>query len=177
MEDQLILIDEKDQIIGTAGKMDAHRKGLLHRAFSVIIFNSKGELLLQKRAKSKYHCGGLWTNTCCSHPGLGEMALQVARRRLFEEMGIDCEVKEIFSFRYKTTFSNGLTENEYDHVLIGKNDNLPNPNPEEAEGWKWIDLKSLKTDMMKNPEAYTYWFKLLMRKLPKYLKSRPIKKC
>lgn len=162
MEDQIILVDEKDQVVGTAGKMAVHKEDLLHRAFSVIVFNSKGELLLQQRAKSKYHCGGLWTNTCCSHPRLGETILKTARRRLFEEMGIDCELEEIFSFQYRVTFPNGLTENEYDHVLVGKNDALPRPNLEEVEGWKWMTMELLKADMRKNPEIYTHWFKLLI---------------
>lgn len=149
MEDQIILVDEKDQVVGTAEKMAVHKEGLLHRAFSVIVFNLKGELLLQRRAKSKYYCGGLWTNTCCSHPRPGETILKAARRRLFEEMGIDGELEEIFSFQYRITFPNGLTENEYDHVLVGRNDALPRPNLGEVEGWKWMTVELLKADIKK----------------------------
>ncbi len=167
MEDQIILVDEKDQIVGTAEKMAVHEKGLLHRAFSIVVFNSKGEFLLQKRAKNKYHCPGLWTNTCCSHPRYGETILEAGERRLFEEMDIRCKLGEIFSFRYNITLPNGLIENEYDHVLTGKSDALPKPDPKEADEWKWISKKVLKSDMKKNPEIYTYWFKILIKKLPK----------
>lgn len=166
MEDQVILVDEDDQEIGKAEKMAVHEKGLLHRAFSVLIFNSKGELLLQRRSKKKYHCGGLWTNTCCSHPRGGETTVGAAERRLFEEMGISCSLKEAFSFCYRVTFPNGLTENEYDHVLMGKSESLPKPDPKEVEEWKWVSMKRLKSDIEKNPEIYTYWFKVLLEKLP-----------
>ena len=169
MEDQVILVDNDDQEIGKAEKMAAHEKGLLHRAFSVLVFNSKGELLLQQRAKEKYHCGGLWTNTCCSHPRKGETVSQAAHRRLLEEMGVDCELEEIFSFSYRVDFPNGLTENELDHVLIGKSDSRPKPDPKEVEQWKWINLKTLRTETRKNPEIYTYWFKVLLEKLPEKL--------
>lgn len=168
MEDQkIILVDKKDQIVGTAEKMAVHKKGLLHRAFSVIIFNSKEELLLQQRAKEKYHCGGLWTNTCCSHPRPGETVLQAARRRLSEEMGIDCELEEIFSFSYRVDFPNSLTENEFDYILVGKSDDQPKTDSKEVEQWRWISIGDLKTEMRKNPEIYTYWFKILIKKLPK----------
>ena len=167
MEDQVILVDNDDQEVGKVEKMAVHEKGLLHRAFSVLVFNSKGELLLQQRAKSKYHCGGLWTNTCCSHPRPGETILKAAGRRLFEEMGIRCELEEIFSFSYRIEFPNGLTENEFDHVLIGKSDDQPKPDPKEVEQWRWVSLKALRTEIRKNPEIYTYWFKILIEKLPK----------
>lgn len=166
MEDQLVLVNENDQIIGTAGKMRVHKEGLLHRAFSIIIFNSKGELLLQQRAKSKYHSGGLWTNTCCSHPRPGETVLQAGQRRLFEEMGISCKLRELFSFRYQVTFADGLIENEYDHVLVGRSDSLsPKPNPKEVDDWKWVKMETLKIDIRENPEIYTYWFKVLMKEI------------
>jgi len=172
MEDQIILVDKNDQVVGTAEKMAAHKEGLLHQAFSVLIFNSKGEMLLQKRAKSKYHCGGLWTNTCCSHPRPKETVHQAAKRRLSEEMGIDCDLKEVFSFQYKVTFSNGLTENEYDHVLVGKSEAEPRPDPKEVDECKWADVKTLKSDIKRNPEIYTYWFRILVEKLPKDLIKR-----
>jgi len=139
MGDQIVLVDKDDREVGKAEKMAVHKKGLLHRAFSVLVFNSKGELLLQQRAKEKYHCGGLWTNTCCSHPRKGETVSQAAHRRLLEEMGVDCELEEIFSFSYRVDFPNGLTENELDHVLIGKSDSRPKPDPKEVEQWKWIN--------------------------------------
>jgi len=170
MEDQLILVDENDQEVGTGGKMAVHKNGLLHRAFSVLVFNSKGELLLQQRAKSKYHSGGLWTNTCCSHPKMGETTLQAAKRRLSEEMGLTCDLKEVFSFCYKAAFPNGLIENEYDHVLIGESDSVPVTDKEEVDDWKWIKLENLRIDLEKNPEIYTEWFKILMDKLRKYPK-------
>lgn len=169
MGDQIVLVDKDDRGVGKAEKMAVHKKGLLHRAFSVLVFNSKGELLLQQRAKEKYHCGGLWTNTCCSHPRKGETVSQAAHRRLLEEMGVDCELEEIFSFSYRVDFPNGLTENELDHVLIGKSDSRPKPDPKEVEQWKWINLKTLRTEIRKNPEIYTYWFKVLLEKLPEKL--------
>lgn len=172
MEQQLILVDEKDQIVGTAGKAAVHQKGLLHQAFSVLIFNTKDELLLQQRAKNKYHCGGLWTNTCCSHPRPGETTLGAGQRRLFEEMGLHCQLKEVFSFRYRVAFSNGLIENEYDHVLVGKSNDQPKTDSKEVEKWKWVEMKTLKKDIKANPEIYTYWFKLLIKKLPKEPEKR-----
>ena len=161
MRSDVILVDEQDRPIGTEEKLAAHRKGLLHRAFSVFVFNSKGELLIQKRAKSKYHSGGLWTNTCCSHPSPGEETLAAAHRRLKEEMGFDCPIREAGSLLYKVNFDNGLTENEFDHIFIGEFDgHIENVNTEEAEDWKWIAPSELLADMKKEPEAFTYWFKL-----------------
>ena len=173
MGDQIVLVDKDDREVGKAEKMAVHKKGLLHRAFSVLVFNSKGELLLQQRAKEKYHCGGLWTNTCCSHPRKGETVSQAAHRRLLEEMGVDCELEEIFSFSYRVDFPNGLTENEFDHVLMGKSDDQPKPDPKEVEQWRWVSLRALRTEIRKNPEIYTYWFKILIEKLPeKFIKKR-----
>jgi len=156
---EVILVDENDNQIGIAEKLEAHKLGKLHRAFSVFIFNSKRELLLQKRAAAKYHSGGLWANTCCSHPRPNEETLAAASRRLKEEMGIDCDLKEIHQFIYKTRFDNGLTEYEYNHVLIGKSDASPTVNPEEAESWKWVDPTILREDIKKNPDNFAYWFK------------------
>ena len=166
---EVILVDENDNEIGTEEKMKAHQEGKLHRAFSIFIFNSKGELLLQKRAKSKYHSGGLWSNTCCSHPMPGEALEKTVHRRLIEEMGFDCELKEIFSFTYKAKFDNGLIEHEYDHVFIGKFDGKPTPNPEEVDEWKWIDVEELKKGIQENPDNYTYWLKASIDKIIPYL--------
>jgi isopentenyl-diphosphate delta-isomerase len=160
----VILVDENDTPIGTEEKLAAHQKGLLHRAFSVFVFNSKGELLIQKRTKTKYHSGGLWTNTCCSHPAPGEETEAGAHRRLKEEMGFDCAMHEVGYLLYKTHFMNGLTEHEFDHILIGHYDGpVDQVNPDEAEDWKWVTSDELLTDMGENPEAYTYWFKLSIK--------------
>jgi isopentenyl-diphosphate delta-isomerase len=159
LEEKVILVDASDREIGIAEKMQAHREGLLHRAFSIFILNSQGQLLLQKRAKHKYHSGGLWTNTCCSHPRHEEPTLLAAHRRLQEEMGFDCELQELFSFVYQAQLDNDLTEYEFDHVFVGYCDRKPVLNPEEAEDWKWIDLKTLQADIQQYPESYTYWLR------------------
>lgn len=164
MEEKIILVDKNDREIGSGEKLKAHKEGKLHRAFSIFIFNSKKELMLQQRAKTKYHSGGLWTNTCCSHPGAGEKIESAAHRRLREEMGFDCEMKEIFSFIYKAKLDHGLWEHEFDHVFIGKFDGEPKINSEEADNWKWIDFGELKKDILENPENYTVWFKIAMDK-------------
>jgi len=160
MEEKIILVDKNDQETGTMEKMRAHLEGKLHRAFSIFVFDSQGRLLLQKRAKKKYHSGGLWTNTCCSHPRAGEFLEEAAHRRLKEEMGFDCQLEKAFGFAYKVKFDNGLFENEYDHVFVGKFDGAPIPNPEEADDWKWIDITELKKDIKQNPDDYAYWFKI-----------------
>ena len=162
MKEEVILIDENDNEIGTMEKIEAHKKGLLHRAFSVCVFNTKGEMLLQKRASHKYHSGGLWSNTCCGHPRPKETILGAASRRLREEMGIGCELKEIGHFTYTMLDKGGLTEQEYLHILSGTKNANPTPNPEEAEGWKWVTLSDLKKDIQKNPTIYTYWFKKIV---------------
>lgn len=169
MEEQVILVDEDDVSTGQMGKMEAHEKGLLHRAFSVFIFNSKNELLLQQRALSKYHSGGLWTNTCCSHPRLGETNMQAAKRRLNEEMGMDCELNYLFKFTYKATFEDGLTEHEVDHVFFGASDELPSINKEEVETFKYVDLEALARDIKINPGIYTPWLRICLDKVMEHV--------
>jgi len=165
MANKIILVDKKDREIGSEFKIKAHREGKLHRAFSVFVFNSKNELLLQKRAINKYHSGGLWTNTCCSHPKIGETILLAGHRRLKEEMGFDCELKEAFSFIYKAKLDNNLTEHEVDHILIGKFEGNPKINKKEVAMVKWVDLKFLAKDIKQNPQIYTYWFKKCYNKV------------
>ena len=159
MTDKVILVNENDQEIGTEFKLKAHVEGKLHRAFSIFIFNDKGKLLLQRRALSKYHSGGLWTNSCCSHPKPKEEVVDATHRRLKEELGFDCEMKELFSFLYKSKMDKGLIENEFDHVFVGKFNGIPQINKEEVEEIKWVGYNLLREDVKKNPEKYTYWFK------------------
>jgi isopentenyl-diphosphate delta-isomerase len=161
--EHVVLVDEQDQPLGTMEKMEAHEKGILHRAFSVLLFNSRGELLLQKRALSKYHSGGLWTNTCCSHPLPGESITQAAQRKLLQEMGIAAEPKIAFSFIYQATFDNGLHEHELDYVLFGLFEGEPQLNPEEADAWKWMRIDALVADIEQFPQQYTAWFKILLQ--------------
>ena len=157
MEDQVILVDENDGAVGVGGKTKTHLEGRLHRAFSVFIFNAGGELLLQKRALTKYHSGGLWSNTCCSHPRPGEATQRAAHRRLKEEMGFDCDIRETFSFIYKVKLDGDFLEHEYDHVFVGQFDGVPSPNAEEVDDWKWIPVGELRRDMERTPEKYTFW--------------------
>lgn len=160
----VILVDENDQQIGLMEKIEAHQKALLHRAFSVFIYNDKNELMIQQRALHKYHSPGLWTNTCCSHQRKGESNIEAGKRRLFEEMGFTTNLQETISFIYKAPFDNGLTEHEYDHVLVGKYNDNPNPNPEEVSSWRWISLETLQQYIEKHPENYTEWFKIIFYK-------------
>jgi isopentenyl-diphosphate delta-isomerase len=169
MEEHVVLVDEKDNKIGLMPKMEAHEKAVLHRAFSVFVFNEKGELLLQQRAASKYHSPLLWTNTCCSHQRDGESNLQAGKRRLQEEMGFTTALKEVFSFIYKAPFDNGLTEHELDYVMIGYFDDAPNINKEEVARYKWMKLEDVKNDITANPEIYTAWFKIIFEKSYKKL--------
>lgn len=162
MNDLLILVDENDNEIGLMEKLSVHETGSLHRAFSVFIFNSRGELLLQQRADDKYHSGGLWTNTCCSHPVSGQEISFTIKRRLMEEMGIECETDFQFSFIYKTEFGNGLTEHELDYVYFGKSDQLPELNILEAKDWKYISLGNLQNAIEHNPQDYSYWLKICL---------------
>lgn len=165
----VILVDEQDNPVGTMGKMEVHEKALLHRAFSVFIFNSKGEMLLQKRAAKKYHSAGLWTNACCSHPRPGEETLPAAQKRLHEEMGFNTALREAFSFTYKAPFQNGLTEHEFDHVFIGRFDGLITPNPDEVADYCYQSIDELKSSIQSHPHKYTEWFKIALPQLEKYL--------
>jgi len=165
MKEYVILVDKNDLPTGTMEKLEAHQKGLLHRAFSIFIFNDNNELLLQQRANNKYHSGGLWTNTCCSHPRIGESNLEAAKRRLKEEMGLECELHYVFNFLYQADFDSGLTEHELDHVFFGKSNEVPKINKEEVESYKYIDLESLKIDIDNHPERYTPWLKICLNKV------------
>ena len=163
-EEKVILVNEKDEQIGLMPKMEAHQRALLHRAFSVFIFNDNDELMLQQRALTKYHSPGLWTNTCCSHQREGESNVEAGKRRLQEEMGFSTKLKDTVSFIYKAPFDNGLTEHEFDHILVGKYNEDPVLNPEEAAAFKWLTLEEVKRDMEKNPAIYTAWFKIIFDK-------------
>jgi isopentenyl-diphosphate delta-isomerase len=173
-EEQVILVNEKDEPIGLMNKLEAHEKAVLHRAFSVFILNDKNEVLLQQRAYHKYHSPLLWTNTCCSHQRAGETNLEAGKRRLFEEMGLTTELKELFHFIYKAPFDNGLTEHELDHVMIGYSNDAPNINPEEVESWKWIKIEAIKEDMILNPTIYTVWFKIIFDQFYHYLEEHTL---
>jgi isopentenyl-diphosphate Delta-isomerase len=170
-EEKVVLVNENDIETGLIGKMEAHEKALLHRAFSVFVFNSKNELMLQQRALKKYHTPGLWTNTCCSHPRPGENVNDAAYRRLQEEMGFTCELKKVFDFVYRAPFENGLTEHEFDHVFMGNFEGEPEINPEEVNAWKWIDLEELKKDIHAKPSDYTVWFKIAFPRVYDYVKK------
>jgi len=163
----VILVNEMDEPIGSMEKMEAHQKGLLHRAISVFIFNSNQEMLLQQRALTKYHSAGLWSNTCCSHPRSNETTLEAAQRRLREEMGMHAKLEHRDEFIYKVELEKGLSEHEYDHVFVGVTDEEPILNPEEVMSYKWISLPELQKDIRERPEDYTFWFKLLCERLDK----------
>ena len=162
MKEIIICVDKNDNEVGHIEKMDAHIKGLLHRALSIFIFNEKNELLLQKRYSGKYHSPGLWTNTCCTHPNKDERTDDAAIRRLQEEMGFSCDLKEVFSFMYYIKFDNDLIEHEFDHVYFGRYSNEISINPLEVEDYKWISLDNIKVDLKTNPDNYTFWFKYII---------------
>ncbi len=172
MAEKVILVDEQDNALGLMEKMEAHRKGLLHRAFSVFVLNEKGELMIQQRAAHKYHSGKLWTNTCCSHPRDGEAVDAAAHRRLVEEMGFDCEIKKALEFTYRAELDLGMTEHEYDHLFIGHYNDSPKINPEEVMDWKWIDIDVLSKDIEAHPEEYTEWFKIIYQSFLKKVKEQ-----
>lgn len=168
-EEQVVLVNEKDEKIGLMPKQEAHVKGVLHRAFSVFIFNSKNELMLQQRAFEKYHTPGLWANTCCSHQRDGESSIDAGKRRLMEEMGFTTDLKETTTFIYKAPFDNGLTEHELDHILVGSYEADPEINPEEVASWKWMDMEDVRDDIKNNPDIYTPWFKIIFDKFYQHL--------
>jgi len=172
LKEEVILVDEKDNDVGTEEKLAAHQDGgRLHRAFSIFVFDADGKMLLQQRAGHKYHCGGLWTNTCCSHPRPGESLEDAVHRKLKQELGFDTELKEILSFVYRAGFENGLTEHELDHVFVGRFDGEPKLNPEEVRDFKWVDVEWLKKDVQENPDKYTPWFKIILERVMEWHKN------
>ncbi|HLT33054.1 MAG TPA: isopentenyl-diphosphate Delta-isomerase [Aquaticitalea sp.] len=168
-KENVILVNENDEPMGTMEKLEAHEKAVLHRAFSVFIFNEKNELMLQQRAAHKYHSPNLWTNTCCSHQRVGESNAQAGMRRLEEEMGFVTDLKDTISFIYKAPFDNGLTEHEFDHILVGNYNSEPKINPEEVADWKWMSLEDVKDDIREHPEIYTEWFKIIFEKFYQHI--------
>ncbi len=168
-EELVVLVNENDEKIGLMPKQEAHEKGLLHRAFSVFVFNSKNQLMLQQRAWHKYHSPGLWTNTCCSHQRDGETSVDAGKRRLMEEMGFSTDLRETTTFIYKAPFDNGLTEHELDHILIGNYEGSPNLNPDEVAAWKWMSLEDVKAEIQNNPQEYTVWFRIIFDKFYQHL--------
>lgn len=170
--EQVILVDSQDREIGVEEKMAAHINGQLHRAISVFIYNSSGEILMQQRAHSKYHSGGLWTNTCCSHPKPGESSLDAANRRLEEEMGMNAELNHLFSFTYHAELDKGLIEHEFDHVFVGQSDEKPTLNPEEAESYTYMSPLKIQADIEQNPSKYTEWFKIIFNQYSTYFANR-----
>ncbi len=162
MEERVVLVDGEDREVGTLEKQRAHVEGRLHRAISVLVLNSAGEMLLQRRAAGKYHSPGLWTNACCSHPRPGEPAAAAAARRLREEMGLACDLEPLFTFTYRADVGGGLTEHEYDHVFLGRCDDAPVPDPAEADGWRWVPAGRLLAEVEADPAAFTPWFRILL---------------
>lgn len=162
--EKVVLVDKEDHKKGTEEKLKAHKENKLHRAFSVVIFNSDGELLLQKRAQEKYHSGGLWSNTCCSHPAPGENLKESAEKRLQEEMGFETELSEVYSFYYQKDFE-GLSEHEIDHVFVGSFDGDPDPDPSEAEDWRWVEPEKLKKEINEEPSRFSFWFQKIVAQI------------
>ena len=171
MSEQVILVDSRNRELGAMDKTEAHQRGILHRALSIFIFNSKGELLMHRRAMGKYHSSGLWSNTCCSHPRPGEKVADAANRRLQEEMGMKAGLTELFYFIYKAELENGLYEHEADHVFVGKTDADPKPDKNEVMEWKWMDVTAISADMDANPTNYTIWFQLIFKDVLRRVKE------
>jgi isopentenyl-diphosphate delta-isomerase len=166
---EVILVNEKDEMTGTMEKMEAHQKAMLHRAFSVFIFNSKGEMLLQQRASAKYHSPDLWSNACCSHPMPGEKTIDAAHRRLREELGFDTLLEHSFSFIYQTPFDNGLTEHEFDHVFVGNFDGIIKPDADEVKDFCYMGMDAIRNSMEVHPHKFTTWFRIAFPKLEVHL--------
>lgn len=161
-QEELILVNEQDEELGFMPKMEVHQKGLLHRAFSILVMNANKEFLIHKRADDKYHSAGLWTNTCCSHPRRGESVESAAHRRLQEEMGFDCNLQFAYKFIYQTPLDNGLVEHELDHVFLGQFDGEVKPNPDEVSDYRWLRLGELRNEIYETPEKFTFWFKKIV---------------
>ena len=165
MGERVTLVDSRDAVVGSADKYDAHVSGLLHRAFSVFVYDDAGRLLLQRRQRAKYHSGGLWSNTCCSHPRPGESTAAAAHRRLVEEMGFDCPLETAFTFVYRADVGGGLIEHEYDHVFVGRWRGEPVPDPTEVEEWRWADPAALRVELRARPDRFTSWFHIAYAEL------------
>jgi len=159
-QENVVLVDSDDRVLGEMEKLLAHRTGRLHRALSVFVFNSRGELLLQRRSPEKYHSGGLWTNTCCSHPRPGEDVSDAAVRRLREEMGMECPLEHRFAFVYRSELDRGLIEHEFDHVFVGHSDDAPEPDPSEVSDWRYADVESIRSELIDDPARFTSWFRI-----------------
>lgn len=162
MEERVVLVDPSDCAIGTEYKLAAHRSGVLHRAFSVFVFDQAGNLLLQRRTRAKYHSGGLWANSCCGHPRPGELVQAAATRRLYEEMGFRADLRMLTSFRYRAEVGNGLVEHEYDHILVGRFDDTPAPDPDEVEEWRWVRMGSLDGEIARHADRFAAWFPIAL---------------
>lgn len=170
--EQVILVDDHDNELGWMEKIEAHRKSLLHRAISVFIVTAEGKWLMQRRAINKYHSGGLWTNTCCTHPQPGETSIQAAKRRLQEEMGIKTDLKEIFQFKYKDMLDNELTEHELDHVFLGISNKKPTINTTEVAEWKYISYNKLIAEISRYPESFTIWFRKIVERVNEHVNQK-----
>ena len=174
MNNDIVLVNEKDEALGSMNKLLVHQKGLLHRAFSIILINDHGQMLIHQRQNNKYHSGGLWSNACCSHPKKDEATIDAANRRLHEELNMSCRLEHIFSFTYRVALENSLVEHEFDHVFIGRTNHTPDFNKDEISNIKWIDIDHLLEKVKKEPNEFTFWFKLLMNdyfhEINKYLK-------
>ncbi len=173
-EERVVLVDSDDRPVGEMDKLQAHREGVLHRAISVFVFNSEGELLLQRRAPGKYHSGGLWTNTCCSHPRPGEPVSKAATRRLQEEMGMACDLEPRFAFVYRSELDGGLVEHEFDHVFVGTSDSEPVPDPAEVSEWRYASPEAIRHELEERPDRFTTWFRLCFESAVEAAPDRPI---